>query len=84
MQKLLALAVVIFLFLLGTTDVNAQCAMCKMAAENGSQADGGPVLGLNQGILYLAVVPYLSFSVIAYLFWRGYRRRQQEEKDLQT
>lgn len=81
---MLVLISVLFILILSSVDANAQCAMCKMAAENGSQADGGPVLGLNQGILYLAVVPYLSFMVIAYLFWKGYRRRQQEEKDLQT
>jgi len=64
------------------SDIMAQCAMCKMAAESGTQADNSPTLGLNQGILYLAVVPYLSFMVIAYLFWRGNKRRKREEAEL--
>lgn len=63
-------------------DVSAQCAMCKMVAENGAKADGGPVLGLNQGILYLAAFPYLAFMIIAFLFWRGYKRKKKEEAEL--
>ncbi len=82
MKKLLVLFVFFALILLFNADTQAQCAMCKMAAESGTQADNSPVLGLNQGILYLAVVPYISFSVIAFLWWRGYKRRQKEEAEL--
>lgn len=63
-------------------DAFAQCAMCKMVAENGAKADGGTVLGLNQGILYLAAFPYLAFMTIAFLFWRGYKRKKKEEAEL--
>ena len=76
--------IVLLLLLLTSQELQAQCAMCKMAAENGARADGSPILGLNQGILYLAAVPYLSFMVIAYLVWRGYKRRQREEAELQA
>ena len=84
-MKVRMLFFLFFLFLLiGVSSADAQCAMCKMAAENGAQADGKPYLALNQGILYLAAVPYLSFSVIAFLFWRGYRRRREQEAELEA
>jgi TRAP-type C4-dicarboxylate transport system permease small subunit len=79
--NLLALAIAMGLMFF-SSDVSAQCAMCKMVAENGAKADGGPVLGLNQGILYLAAFPYLAFMTIAFLFWRGYKRKKKEETEL--
>ena len=82
MKKLLVFVLFLGLTVLLNTGVQVQCAMCKIAAESGTQADNSPVLGLNQGILYLAVVPYISFSVIAFLWWRGYKRRQKEEAEL--
>jgi hypothetical protein len=77
----LALSIAIGLLFI-SSDISAQCAMCKMVAENGAKADGGPVLGLNQGILYLAAFPYLAFMTIAFLFWRGYKKRKKEEAEL--
>lgn len=72
----------VMVLLLVASTADAQCAMCKMAAESGTQADNSPTLGLNQGILYLAVVPYLSFMVIAFLFWKGWKKRKREEAEL--
>ena len=57
--------------LIGVSSADAQCAMCKMAAENGAQADGKAIPGTQPGILYLAAVPYLSFSVIAFFILAG-------------
>jgi len=82
-NKILALVITIGLVCI-TKEMYAQCAMCKMVAENGAKADGGPVLGLNQGILYLAAFPYLAFMIIAFLFWRGYKRKKKEEAELLT
>lgn len=72
----------VMVLLLVASTADAQCAMCKMAAESGTQADNSPTLGLNQGILYLAVVPYLSFMVISFLFWKGWKKRKREEAEL--
>lgn len=59
----------------------AQCAMCKITAESGGQAAKSPVPGLNQGILYLAAVPYIAFGVIAFLFVRAYKKRKAEARE---
>ncbi|HCP41525.1 MAG TPA: hypothetical protein DIT65_06995 [Cryomorphaceae bacterium] len=47
----------------------AQCSMCKAVAES---ADGGVFgAGLNYGILYLMIFPYLIIGGIAYRLYRA-------------
>lgn len=47
------------------TEVLAQCAMCKQAAETSLKSNPGSLArGLNSGILYLMAVPYLMILFI--------------------
>lgn len=65
------------LFLLGatTTEVLAQCAMCRATLENNvSEGQIGIAAGINFGILYLFVTPYIAISVIAFLWYRTSKR----------
>jgi hypothetical protein len=65
MQKLALLS----LFLLSTTVGFAQCSMCKAVAET---ADGGGFgAGLNYGIVYLMIFPYLIIGGIAYKIYKN-------------
>lgn len=50
---------------------HAQCAMCKAVVENGDQSMAE---GVNNGISYLMVFPYL---LIGALFFTLYRYRKQ-------
>ncbi len=53
----------------------AQCAMCRATLENNvSNGKAGIAAGINFGILYLFVAPYLAISVIAILWYRNSRR----------
>lgn len=46
-------------------DLNAQCAMCKQAAETSLKSNPNSIArGLNSGIIYLMVVPYLLIGFI--------------------
>lgn len=72
----------IFLMLSGET-ASAQCAMCRMAAEEGAKAGNTQTLGINNAIMYLAVFPYLIISTIAILFIRAYRKKKREEAELE-
>ncbi|MGB0891978.1 MAG: hypothetical protein ACPGUU_06465 [Flavobacteriaceae bacterium] len=45
----------------------AQCAMCKAVVENGDQSMAE---GLNDGITYLMVVPYILVAVLFYFIYR--------------
>ena len=58
----LFVAVLLFVF---SIDVSAQCAMCKAAAESSLENNSHSIVrGLNKGILFLMVIPYLIVGVI--------------------
>ena len=70
MKKILLL---LFFTALIIADCQAQCAMCKSVVE--SNIEGGNAIGsgLNDGILYLMAMPYISLGLIAF-FWSRYNR----------
>jgi len=52
-------------------EANAQCAMCRATLENNvSNGEIGIAAGLNLGILYLFVMPYLVVGFIAVMWYR--------------
>ena len=55
----------------GLNQIMAQCAMCRTTIENNvSAGDTALGSGLNMGILYLFVTPYLIIATIAYLWYK--------------
>ncbi|MDQ3843680.1 MAG: hypothetical protein M3342_06650 [Bacteroidota bacterium] len=58
------------LTILSTNSVQAQCSICTRTAE---QLGEKPAKGLNAGILYLALTPFLIMGFIGYRWWRGNR-----------
>lgn len=70
----MAKRIFILLIFLAGVSVNgmAQCAMCRATLENNvSNGSPGIAAGINFGILYLFVTPYLAVAVIAYLWYRA-------------
>lgn len=56
---------IIILFVCFSTDITAQCAMCKQAAESSLKSNPNSMArSLNSGILYLMAVPYLLLGFI--------------------
>ncbi|NME69973.1 hypothetical protein [Flammeovirga aprica] len=70
----------ITLSLVTTISIFAQCAMCRATVGN-NISDGASAIGagLNNGILYLMVMPYIIISSIVYLW---YRKTQKEKQSL--
>jgi len=73
---------VIGLFILGMLmfshlDVEAQCAMCSLTAENATQNGNVQGKGLNNGILFLLAIPYLAALGIGILWYTRFRRKKQ-------
>ncbi|NMH27113.1 hypothetical protein [Flavobacterium silvaticum] len=69
-KKLVAILVVCVLFL--SSGINAQCAMCRAVlanSENQKQAEA-----VNDGIVYLMVIPYLLVGVVGYFIYRSRRK----------
>lgn len=69
MLKSKKLLIVVFLLL--SRIGYSQCAMCKAVVENG---DVSMAEGVNNGITYLMVFPYLLIGVLFFTLYR-YRKR---------
>jgi|TARA_B110000116_G_scaffold231208_1_gene214009 hypothetical protein len=54
-------------------NVNAQCSMCKAVVEANLQSGGSIGAGLNDGILYLMAMPYISMIVVG-LVWYNLKK----------
>ncbi|MGI9549579.1 MAG: hypothetical protein ACR2MT_00155 [Aurantibacter sp.] len=63
----------IFILFASTVSAWAQCAMCRASVENNiSEGSAGLSAGLNTGILYLFVAPYLLVALIGLLwYWKS-------------
>jgi hypothetical protein len=66
------------LFVLGVTFSGyAQCAMCRASVENNvSNGETTIGAGLNNGILYLFVMPYLMAAIIGFFWYRTAKKRK--------
>jgi hypothetical protein len=64
---------VIFLFMI-TNNTYAQCAMCKSVVESNMEGGSKIGAGLNDAILFLMAMPYLSLAIIAFV-WLRYKKR---------
>jgi hypothetical protein len=61
-------------FLIGIS-ANAQCAMCRAALGGDSNAKKAEAV--NDGIVYLMVIPYLLVLIIGYLIYRMYSKKKK-------
>ena len=56
----------------------AQCAMCRATLENNvSNGQVGVAAGINFGILYLFIMPYLIVVVLGLLWYKKSRDNQR-------
>jgi hypothetical protein len=77
-KLLVSLFLVLFTFLFFTSySVEAQCAMCRGSLESSvSQGSTNLAAGINKGILYLLVMPYLIMGTIGYLWYKSSKANQ--------
>lgn len=54
-----------------TTELTAQCSLCKKTAQ---QLGEKPAKGLNAGIIYLAAAPLL---IVGFIGYRWYKRNSE-------
>ncbi len=72
---LFVILVVLYVF-----PVEAQCAMCRavLESEEGQQT----AKGVNNGIVYLMVIPYILIALIGYFIYRNFRGKKENDKQL--
>jgi hypothetical protein len=63
-------------FLLFSMSANAQCAMCRAALE--TEGNAVKSQAVNDGIVYLMVIPYLLVAGIGYYIYRMRKKKKQE------
>jgi hypothetical protein len=78
--------VILFLFVLAffvffSSDVIAQCPMCKMSAETNLRDGGTAGKGLNRGILYMFAMPYLLVGTLGFLWWKNKKNYDNESEE---
>ncbi|MBS7252651.1 hypothetical protein [Flavobacterium branchiicola] len=56
--------------------VNAQCAMCRAALSGDSNVKKAEAV--NDGIVYLMVIPYLLVAIIGFLIYRMYKSKKKK------
>jgi hypothetical protein len=74
-MKKIILFILLFQMLLFTQQVSAQCALCTKTAQ---QLGEKPALGLNSGILYLMLMPFVIVGFIGYKWWKNNKEVEGE------
>ena len=65
--------ILVILFLFSFQINNAQCAMCKAVVESSNAPEAE---GLNSGILYLMVIPYLLVGGLFYFIIKNRKKKK--------
>ena len=59
---------------------SAQCSLCKSSAESSLKEGDKQAKGLNAGIMYLLVMPYILVGGIGY-YWYAQQKKQKQQSD---
>lgn len=66
-----------FLLSMLPLSAQAQCTMCKTQVESSRQdKDGYDTTGLNKGILYLMVIPYVLMGTVGFFWYRNSKKKK--------
>ncbi|MEL1253314.1 hypothetical protein AAEO57_05995 [Flavobacterium sp. DGU38] len=66
----------VVLFFLNGVSSNAQCAMCRAALSGESNIKKAEAV--NDGIVYLMVIPYLLVAIIGVLIYKMYQSKSKK------
>jgi len=78
MKKItIILSLALFVLLISTNAVNAQCSLCTKTAQ---QLGEKPAQGMNSGILYLMMMP---FAIVGFIGFRWYKNNKEVEEQEQ-
>jgi hypothetical protein len=79
MENILKKGVISFVLFMVHWASTAQCAMCRATVENNvSHGDTSVGAGLNFGILYLFVMPYLLAAVIGFFWYKNAKKNRRK------
>jgi phosphatidylglycerophosphatase A len=74
-QRLLIRTIFLLLvFCFFSLSANAQCAMCRAALEGEGNTEKAEAV--NDGIVYLMLIPYILVALIGFAVYRIYRKKK--------
>lgn len=73
-KRLLVLAVILVVVAVISTDLAAQCPMCRIGPETNNARGGTEGNGLNKGIMLLLSLPYVLVGSLGFIWWRSKRK----------
>ena len=68
--------ILLVLLLVSVASTEAQCAMCRAVLE--SDESGQAAKGINNGIMYLMVFPYLLIAGVGYAIYRSRKKARDK------
>ena len=74
MKRIIAISILLVLFSL---PADAQCAMCRAVLE--SDADNGMAQGVNNGIVYLMIFPYLLVGGVVFAVYKTIKKARKRK-----
>lgn len=69
---------IVILLLLFSTSVDAQCAMCRAVLE--SEEGQKTAKGINNGIVYLMIIPYVLIATVGYFIYRNKKKSKSSKE----
>lgn len=77
MKRFIFIFSIVLVLTLVYSGIHAQCAMCQATAESSRGAGSTIAEGINKGVLYIMMMPYIIISTIGYFWWKT--RKKAEE-----
>ena len=74
MKNLVKATMLIIVYFFFSFSVNAQCAMCRAALEG--EGNIKKAEAVNDGIVYLMMIPYIMVGVVGFFVYRMFRKKK--------
>lgn len=81
-MKIFKITFIALVLLIANTTISlAQCAMCRASvSSNLSEGRGVIGTGINDGIIYLLAITYLSVPILIYIWFKEARKEQKRKQ----
>lgn len=70
---------IVLLSFVNITPTDAQCPMCRISLESNLKNGGTQGRGMNAGIMYLLLTPYLIVGGIGFVWYRNRKKKADME-----
>ena len=76
-KKNITIIIFILVLVFSIENIQAQCSMCRAVLE--SNADNSTAEGINDGIVYLMIFPYLLMGGLGYYIYKTHQKQKKNK-----